>query len=246
MFFLLFWANLTAPSKIYVGSSYGSPVFDYLDQKTLYVLKGEHFEKWFSYPKGQSVQKVKDDLIGLYDVKLNKFTLINHDSVEILTSFLIKSAFIDFNLNKNVFYTDEKTMIKSLDGSILKPIHGDVLYCDNNDVYFGKENPKEIGPDVAIYRYNIKNGTVELIVDHVMGDIPNIFPEFGLIIDMKLLRGEFRPIVFNMKKKSFVELDREDEVYFFVKDLNAICVLENDRVVPVYKLVVLPRIPGLH
>jgi len=104
LFFLLTLVSFAFPDKFYVGSSFGFPVFDSIDQKNLYVLKGDHFEKWFSYPKEQYVTKVKDDLIGLYDSKLEKFTLINHDSIEILTTLLVKNAYMDFNLNKNVFY----------------------------------------------------------------------------------------------------------------------------------------------
>ena len=209
--------NVASLDKIFIGYYYEYPVFDAYEEKKIYILK-ENLELFKKYPENYDPRVVNDKFI-CYEEKINdqRNIVITFDDIE--KKYPIQSYFTFVALDKTgtIFYTDllNDDSIKSIsiNGDIKKiDVNGYVIDVIGNKLYYFLPEPDSplMCPDENIFEYDLNLFVSKKILTNVAGEDTKIMPNQKYIYGQKLIDGGFKPILYNVDKKEYTQLNIEE------------------------------------
>ncbi|MCW5921682.1 MAG: hypothetical protein KIS77_05015 [Saprospiraceae bacterium] len=194
----------------FVGYYQGYPALSDYSNGIIYLYKRDSLCPYRSYEKGLSVQIIRDKyFLFIEGNKKNYRYILENDTHRDTFSINGLSIYASIDQNGCIYYTDidEGRKIKSLNNSFDGNINGYVTWVDQEYIYYKVSNEESIHPDATDFRYHIKTKTIENLCTNTSEDDFLLLEGLDIIYTMKLDKGKFRPIFYDIEKKKLIEID---------------------------------------
>ena len=204
------------PSEIeFIGYKGDFPAFDAYKEKKLYVLESDSFVLANKLELNSTLLAVNNQfyLMEKDESGQKKYLLFGNQQTELTIVGKIFSPHIDEN--GCVFYSDiqdKEVEIRSPNSTLKTVLKGYVTYCDTNFIYYKLSNEESIHPDATDCRFNRKTKAIEKFSQHTDDDTFIFFKGANAFFTYRLMNGGFRPIIYDINKRSFTNFPKEVEL----------------------------------